>query len=228
MKYLAILSLIIFIIAACHDKSTRAIRSGKAANILIGSKKVADSVTWHLSLTYDPYDGGKTYAANEENPKYLIMKRDGSFREFDNYNQSSGHWYLNKLRDKFAMVYENRNNQEIENQDMQFRYQVEKNTRDTLILGIQGRHGMMQQIYTRVTPDSLTNEEVSEHFLTDSINYATDSTQSIIPDSTVNADTTRSAGPDSLMRDTTIWQMESIGDSADMDSTRKDSLSKTD
>lgn len=167
MRFLTTVLAIIFIACACKDKSTSPLRKPKANKILLGSKK-ADSVVWKLVKSYDPYNKGYTYWADSSNLKCLVLKSDASFREFDKENKSEGSWYLNKEKNKLGFVYSLRNGVEI-NEDLQhlfFRYHIDTLYKDTLILAIQGRHGMLKQYYK--LPDSIHAKdtvEMNERFL---------------------------------------------------------------
>lgn len=156
MRYLSIFFILFFLLSSCHDKSTQAIRNRKAAALLIGKKKLADSIVWKLSQTYDPYNGGYTYAADSLNPQFLVLHRDGTFHEYDTINYSEGTWLVNKERDHIAKVYSIQNKTEIP-QDQQipsFRYHIQKRNTDSLQLAIQGRHGMLLLTYLRMQADS--------------------------------------------------------------------------
>lgn len=163
MRFLTIVMAIIFLAFSCKDKSTSPLRKRKANKILLGARK-ADSITWKLVKTYDPYNKGYTILKDSTNYRYLRLMGDGSFKEFDLDNKSRGKWYLNKERNKLGFIYQNRNGIEI-NEDLQnlfFRYHIDNLYKDTLILSIQGRHGMVKQFYqlphSLVQSDSLSND----------------------------------------------------------------------
>ena len=163
MRFLTIVMAIIFLAFSCKDKSTSPLRKRKANKILLGARK-ADSITWKLVKTYDPYNKGYTLLKDSTNYRYLRLMGDGSFREFDADNKSIGKWYLNKERSKLGFIYQNRNGIEI-NEDLQnlfFRYHIDTLYKDTLILSIQGRHGMVKQFYqlphSLEESDSLTSD----------------------------------------------------------------------
>lgn len=163
MRFLTIVMAIIFLAFSCKDKSTSPLRKRKANKILLGSRK-SDSITWKLVKTYDPYNKGYTILKDSTNYRYLRLMGDGSFNEFDAENKSRGKWYLNKEKSKLGFIYENRNGIEI-NEDLQnlfFRYHIDTIYKDTLILSIQGRHGMVRQYYQLPHPlsplDSLSSD----------------------------------------------------------------------
>ncbi|MEL6255487.1 MAG: hypothetical protein AAFR87_26010 [Bacteroidota bacterium] len=163
MRFLTIVMAIIFLAFSCKDKSTSPLRKRKANKILLGSRK-ADSITWKLVKIYDPYSKGYTILKDSANYKYLRLMGDGSFNEFDIENKSHGRWYLNKERRKLGFIYSNRNGIDI-NTDLQnlfFRYHIDTIYKDTLILSIQGRHGMVKQFYqlphSTLQSDSLNSD----------------------------------------------------------------------
>jgi len=148
MRFLTIVSAIIFLAFACKDKTTSPLRKRKANKILLGSTKI-DSTVWKLVKTYDPYNKGYTYWKDSSNYRHLALSSDGTFKEFDKENTGRGHWYLNKQQNKLAFTYQQRNGIQI-NESLQvisFRYLIDTIYEDTLVLSIQGRHGMVRQFY---------------------------------------------------------------------------------
>ncbi|MDX2246372.1 MAG: hypothetical protein SF052_06340 [Bacteroidia bacterium] len=149
MRYAAIFFMIFFLIVSCHDKSAKAMRRSKAASLMVGKKQQSDSIVWQLHQTYDPYNGGQYYPADSLNPQFLVLKPDGTFREYDTLNQSQGRWLINRSRDRIAKVYILQNRIEVpeDRQVPEFRYQILTHTPDSLQLSIQGRHGMLRLTY---------------------------------------------------------------------------------
>ncbi|MEZ4825723.1 MAG: hypothetical protein R3C61_05420 [Bacteroidia bacterium] len=176
MKYLSILFTLFFILCSCNDKSTRVLRSSKAASMLVGKKKQGDSTTWILSQTFDPYNGGQVYVADSLNPQFWVLRRDGTFHEFDSLNNRFGLWKLNRNRDRLSKNYL-APNPEISPQSLSpdFRYHLLNHTKDSLILAVQGRHGMLRFTYLRFLPEA------------ELINLPTDS----IPADSIPADSVR-------------------------------------
>ncbi|MEZ4774971.1 MAG: hypothetical protein R3D00_17440 [Bacteroidia bacterium] len=168
MRHLSIFFILFLPFLSCHDKSTQAIRNRKAASLLVGKKKLADSVVWKLSQTYDPYNGGLTYDADSLNPQFLVLHRDGTFREYDTINYSTGHWLVNKSRDRIAKVYAIQNGTEIpeEQQIPSFRYEIQTRNTDSLALTIQGRHGMLRLTYIRFHADTNMSSVIIDSLLT--------------------------------------------------------------
>lgn len=159
---MTILSAIIFLAFACKDKTTASLRKRKANKIILGSKK-ADSVQWKLVKSYDPYHQGYTYLKDTNNYEYLTLSSDGTFRQYDKENKSKGSWYLNREKKKLAFVYTVRNGIEIGEslQDIYYRHNIDSIYEDTVVLSIQGRHGMVKYFYTCPPPTYLPLEKDS-------------------------------------------------------------------
>lgn len=153
MKYLPIILMIFFTVGGCNDKSNNALRTKKATKILMGKK--AKWQKWQLISQYDPYNGGKYYRPDSSNSQYFILINDGSFREYDTFNYSEGSWLMNKSRDRVALVYLIQNGIKIppEKRDTTFRYELKTISPDSLVLAIQGRHGMMAKTYLNVSTE---------------------------------------------------------------------------
>lgn len=156
MKYLAIILLTIVASAStCHKQGKRSdLSTRKAATFLIGKK--TDTTCWRLQKTFDPYDGGKTLVRDSLNPQYLLVAKDGAFREYDNDNHSEGRWYINKDKTRMALVYDIQNGLTLENEpqsepeEMHYRYEIREVSPEKLVLAIQGRHGMVEKTYIQV------------------------------------------------------------------------------
>ncbi|MEL6852530.1 MAG: hypothetical protein AAFP92_28745 [Bacteroidota bacterium] len=139
-----------------------------------------------LAETYDPYDKGYLYPADSLNPQFLVLKRNGVFQEYDSVNQSHGRWYVNKEGKSLALVYEQQNGIAVpeERRSPLFRYHLYAFSPDSLKLGIQGRHGMIEKLYLKegisYSPvfmgDSNAMEQTEEVFPVDSMgDWAEDS-----------------------------------------------------
>ncbi len=110
--------------------------------------------TWRLAQTYDPYQGGQTLRKGPVQTQYLVLGEEGVFRTFDPENHGAGRWYLHQDQDRLALVYHYQNGQAVPEtqRDTHYRYQILEQQADTLILGIQGRHGIVRQTYVRASP----------------------------------------------------------------------------
>ena len=124
----------------------------KAAQFILGDES-AETIVWQLVSTKDPYDGGKYYPQDPANPHYILMHHNGAFKEHDNANVSFGNWYINQNKDRLALVYYIQNGISIpdEKQVLDYRYVIKKVTKDSLLLDIQGRHGMVTKAYINST-----------------------------------------------------------------------------
>jgi hypothetical protein len=118
------------------------------AAYLMGQKSTYQK-KWELVETFDPYQGGTLIPAEADNPTHLMLFQDGDFIEYDRRNYSSGHWSLDREADRMALTYQMQNNRSIPppERDTLYRYQVQHHSPDSLVLGVQGRHGIVQLRY---------------------------------------------------------------------------------
>lgn len=102
---------------------------------------------WQLIETYDPYQDG--ILLRPESARYLTFYQDGEFLEHDPANYSTGQWQLSEDRDRLALTYAMQNNRRIPTaqRDTLFRYRIQYRSSDSLVLGVQGRHGIVQLRY---------------------------------------------------------------------------------
>lgn len=149
MRFLAILCLLIFTLMACQKRSDKAMRHKQAARFLT-QKSGEDTLRYQLMQIYDPYKEKAAIMNQAQNTSYLdLYTSSGAFSEYDSLNQSSGLWYINKLKDRLKLVYqiENGDSVPVARQDTSFRYQLVKLSNDSLVIGKQGRHGIVQYTY---------------------------------------------------------------------------------
>jgi hypothetical protein len=155
MKYLPAFFLAVFVCLSCNDKAGTALSAGRALRYWFDKTDTLPEV-WKLVRSFDPYDGGKLSVFDSANTRYLVIANDGSFREYDAYNVSEGSWRVNKSNDHLSLTYEKQNGFDIpiNRRDTLFRYEIRRHDDDTLVLAIQGRHGMVAQTFAAVLSDS--------------------------------------------------------------------------
>jgi len=107
---------------------------------------------WQLVETYDPYQGGTLIRPEVDNPTHLMLFQDGDFIRYDRRNYSSGQWALDRANDRMALTFRMQNNRRIPpaQRDTLYRYQIQHRSADSLVLGVQGRHGVVELRYRKV------------------------------------------------------------------------------
>lgn len=151
MRFLAVMVLSMILMAAsCTDESSSAIRRSQIARSWV--KNQPDSLQrWVLHSTFDPYQGGKEYPCDPQNPEILELAPSGVFHQYDTAQQSFGQWFLNPLNKTMNLRYEVRNNRYLSASDPKAagreQYILKQMTADSLIMEVQGRHGMLVLTY---------------------------------------------------------------------------------
>ena len=114
---------------------------------------------WIKVASYDPYDkiisnDGETseFISNIDTTKYrteFLFKSNGEIFTDDNWNNKGhGRWTLNNDSTKIGIIYLKLNEQVNEDKPIkEYRMFVYKLTIDSLIMGWQGRHGIVQEYY---------------------------------------------------------------------------------
>ena len=138
---------------ACQDQAGSALRRSDIARSWM--KDRPDSVVmWMRHSTFDPYEKGHAYPADEGNPEYLELAQNGIFHEHDSVNQSFGQWFINSVDSSLSLRYEIRNGQlitpDVAPRSGRHVYVLRKMSSDSLILETQGRHGMLVITYVPV------------------------------------------------------------------------------
>ncbi len=121
---------------------------------------------WIKVAIYDPYDkiisnkpDTSNFISRIDTSKYkssFLFKNNGEFFTDDTWNNNGmGKWKWNMDSTKIGMIYLKLNEQINEDKPIsEYRMYVYKLTEDSLIMGWQGRHGIVQEYYV---PIAITN-----------------------------------------------------------------------
>lgn len=105
---------------------------------------------WALALRYDPYLDGITTVFKPKERPHLYFDPNGQFSEFQTDTHSAGVWQIHKENKQLVLAYSLSNSQKVPKKQPQIlQYTILKKDKDSLILGIQGRHGIVQHKYVR-------------------------------------------------------------------------------
>lgn len=154
MRILVLFVISILMMApSCQDETSVALKRSQIARSWLKSQP--DSITrWVLHSTFDPYQRGTYYLGDAGNPEVLELASSGVFHQYDSIQQSYGQWFMNPADSTLSFRYEIRNNKLISSSDHELsgrqQYRLTKMTGDSLILEVQGRHGMLVITYLPV------------------------------------------------------------------------------
>lgn len=154
MRILVLFAISILMMApSCQDETSVALRRSQIAKSWLTSQP--DSLKrWVLHSTFDPYQRGTYYLEDQGNPEVLELASTGVFHQYDSAQQSYGQWFMNPADSTMSFRYEIRNNKLISSTDHERsgrqQYRLMKMTGDSLILEVQGRHGMLVITYLNV------------------------------------------------------------------------------
>lgn len=154
MRTLVLFAISILMMApSCQDETSVALRRSQIARSWL--KQQPDSLQkWVLHSTFDPYQRGTYYLGDHSNPEMLELASDGIFHQYDSVQQSYGQWFMNAADSSMSFRYEIRNNKLLTSSDPEAsgrqRYKLMKMSQDSLILEVQGRHGMLVITYLPV------------------------------------------------------------------------------
>ncbi|MEO0897395.1 MAG: hypothetical protein AAFY71_13400 [Bacteroidota bacterium] len=114
---------------------------------------------WEWQSSSDPYENSSHKRQAElEGHKYLSINEDGTFQEWTKEQSRTGVWLLNKKKNAVAFVFgESKNRMSKVAASMlsyEYRYQIQKLNKESLVLIIQGRHGMVQEVYKSIPKEA--------------------------------------------------------------------------
>ena len=106
---------------------------------------------WEYVNSHDPYQGGIDYPADPDNKQYLIFKKDGSFKEIDQWNHWRGKWQFNTDETKVGIAISEHNGSSVlRSEQFDYRRNLVKVTNYELVFWIQGRHGPVTYKYKSI------------------------------------------------------------------------------
>lgn len=105
---------------------------------------------WQFVNSIDLYNGGVWYNADSINQKFIVFNLSGEYLEYDNDNTRNGYWQLNDDSTRFGIRFSNSNSiqQSIIEPITDFRWIIYEVDENNLIIGIQGRHGIVKYTYS--------------------------------------------------------------------------------
>lgn len=128
-----------------------------------GQVKLPDNVKellvgkWEWKATDDPFEGSNKRVAETEGEKFLIINKDGSFVEWAKEESREGVWILNKKKTAVAFIFNDEKNRSKRVAPSllayEYRHRIQKIDNGELVLGIQGRHGMVQESYQSISDE---------------------------------------------------------------------------
>lgn len=149
MTWKLVLGALGMLLLACGGPTRDLLTQREASRLLISPDGKEFMRDWVLAYQYDPYQGGTLIAGDSLHPRHLVFFRDGHFLAYDRWNYSDGTWCVQRDEQRLAFTYHIQNGQRVppEKRDTLFRYQIQRLAGDTLVLGIQGRHGIVRETY---------------------------------------------------------------------------------
>lgn len=128
-------------------------RAQKQQAAFIMGEKNRYQKRWDLQQMYDPYPSGQgTIIQPEDSGRtYLILFQDGDFLQSSPQNYSEGQWKLDEEKQRLALIYRMQNNRLVpsDKRDTLYRYELRYHSADSLVLAVQGRHGLVEYRYRK-------------------------------------------------------------------------------
>ena len=137
----------------CKRKGWKNLKKTEAAAWMLkdSSEQV---IKWGLCQIYDPYLGGQVMPVDSQSRKTLVIYRSGKFSIEEEDTSIHGQWKLNQARTEILFVSKEKNGVKVRQKDPLYHQisQVRKITKDTMILAWQGRHGYVEELYSKGCP----------------------------------------------------------------------------
>ena len=106
---------------------------------------------WILIKSVDPYQKGSENVRDSVNWKSIEFFINGDYKESDPWNNVFGKWKYNDDESRLGIKVLKRNDTEISKDDAvsDFRWRIIELDDSHVVLGIQGRHGMVKYYYKK-------------------------------------------------------------------------------
>ncbi len=137
-----------FIVEGCQPQWEEALATKKARDIMCKDTFVNG---WVMHGYMDPYQPEVMNRPESGIPPTLVFFGDGHYLSYDTFNHTTGDWFLNNASDRLALIPTRTNGKDLtpSDNDSLFRYQILFRDSDSLVIGIQGRHGIVEQYYSK-------------------------------------------------------------------------------
>ncbi|MCI4670128.1 MAG: hypothetical protein MRZ79_18470 [Bacteroidia bacterium] len=152
----------IWVFCSCNPGIPDTLSTQKASRLIIPKGKLVSK--YQLKHTLDPYNGGTYIKADTTFSPTLLFFGDGEFVEYDRYNFYEGEWSISSQKEIIHFDYQKKSTKgsamEQDGQALYWKqdYKLVHFKDDSLILGAQGRHGIVKKLYLR-TPISIKDNE---------------------------------------------------------------------
>ncbi|MEM6803991.1 MAG: hypothetical protein AAF696_21475 [Bacteroidota bacterium] len=102
------------------------------------------SMSWKLEQTFDPYQEGSSMRTSAYKGMQIRLYANGSFKEIHSDKIISGNWQINKGEKLLEMRCEMLNGRKVPARSKHSSYQIISYDSEFLVLGRQGRHGVVE------------------------------------------------------------------------------------
>lgn len=107
---------------------------------------------WSLEKSIDPYAGGVETVNDEDNFKRIIFDCNKTYVEIDTDNEVYGKWGFNKEENALGLKILIQNGTAFSTDTIvdDFRWKIVELNSEILVLGVQGRHGVVKYHYRKL------------------------------------------------------------------------------
>ena len=106
-------------------------------------------LAWQLNHNYDHYGPGSMVRADPKNPQFLILASNRTFVAFDVNEKREGRWEVDYKENTIVFFCDEINGERVED-PLTYQFVVRDYSSSSLKLAWQGRHGLVDMIYTPV------------------------------------------------------------------------------
>ena len=145
-----VLSLLVFIGTTAFKNSGEEspLSSSKIGSLTEDIRK-NEVLAWQLNHNYDHYGPGSMVRADPKNPQFLILASNRTFVAFDVNEKREGRWEVD-YEENIIIFYCDEINGERVQEPMSYQFLVRDYSASSLKMAWQGRHGLVDMVYTPV------------------------------------------------------------------------------
>lgn len=122
------------------------------------------ALSWRMVATHDPYQGESFLRTHPNNTIQLHLDHAGTFREVRKDKIVEGRWKMDATNQQIKLLCERINGRPVKRSHALTRYLLISYDTHFLVLGKQGRHGVVEMKFKRLTPSHSQRSATGELF----------------------------------------------------------------
>ena len=149
-KHLLLMSFLLGLVQLSPAQLSSNISSQKAMQRLLHDLEDQKVLNWKLSYNLDAYEEGTLLRTEESHTLYLQLTATGRYEEWEDGQQTSGKWHLNRQGQVISFFCQQANGIRLPGKPLPCKFQIKEYDNNRLVMIWPGRHGMVKRVFVPV------------------------------------------------------------------------------